>query len=54
MKVQKENNRFNVKIVVANYYFGTWNIGTLKGRSGEVCEVLCRRKVKVCCIQKIR
>ena len=26
--------------VVANYHFGTWNIGTLKGKSGEVCEVL--------------
>ena len=43
MKVQKENNRFNVEIVVSNYCFGTWNIGTLRGRSGEVCEVLCRR-----------
>ena len=28
---------------MANYRFGTWNIGTLKGRSGEVCEVLRRR-----------
>ena len=54
MKIQKENNRFNVEIVVANYCFGTCNIGTLKGRSGEVCEVLCRRKAKVCCIQDIR
>ena len=39
---------------MANYCFGTWNIGTLKGKSGEVCKVLCRRKVKVCCIQEIR
>ena len=39
---------------MANYYFGTWNIGTLKGGSGEVCEVLCRRKVKVYCIQEER
>ena len=30
MKVKKiENNRFNVETVVANYHFGTWNIGTL-------------------------
>ena len=50
----KENNRFNVETVVANYHFGSWNIGTLKGRSGEVCEVLRRRKVKVCCIQEVR
>ena len=33
---------------------GTWNIGTLKGKSGEICEVLRRRKVKVCCIQEVR
>ena len=39
---------------MANYFFGTWNIGTLKGKSGEVCEVLCTRKVKVCCIQEVR
>ena len=54
MKVKKENNRFNMETVIANYCFGTWDIGTLKGRSGEVCEVLWRRKVQVCCIQEIR
>ena len=54
MKVKKENNRFNVETVVANYCFGTWNIGALIGKLCEVCEVLCRRKVKVCCIQEIR
>ena len=26
MKVKKENNRFNVETVVANYHFGTCNI----------------------------
>ena len=51
---ENENNRFNAEIVAANYHFGTWNIGTLKGKSGEVCEVLRRRKVKVCCIQEVR
>ena len=54
MKVKKENKRFNVETVVANYCFGTWNIGTLKGKSGEVCKVLHRRKVKACCIQEVR
>ena len=54
MKVKKEIKRFNAETVVANYRFGTWNIGTLKGKSGEVCKVLCRRKVKVCCIQEVR
>ena len=54
MKMKVKENRFNAETVVANYCFGTWNIGTLKGKSGEVCEVLCRRKVKVCCIQEVR
>ena len=54
MKIKKEYNRFNVETVVANYHFVTWNIGTLKGRSGEVCEVLHRKKVEVCCIQEVR
>ena len=39
---------------MANYRFGTSNIGTLKGKSGNICEVLHRRKVKVCFIQEIR
>ena len=39
---------------MANYHFGTWNIGTLKSRPGEVCKVLHRRKVKVCCIQEVK
>ena len=43
---EKENNRFNAEIVVANYCFGTWNIGTLKGRSGEVCEVCAEGKLR--------
>ena len=47
----ERNSRFNAETVVANYRFGTWNIGTLKSRSGEV---LRRRKVKVCCIQEVR
>ena len=38
MKVKKENKRFNAETVVANYRFGTWNIGTLKGKSGEVAD----------------
>ena len=53
MKLKKENKRFNAETVVANYRFGTWKIGTLKGKSGEVCEVFHRRKVKVCHIQEV-
>jgi len=29
-----------------------WNIGTWTDRSGELAEVLKRRKVNICCVQK--
>ena len=32
----------------------TWNVGSLTGKSGEVVEVLWRRKVDICCIQEVR
>ena len=34
--------------------FGTWNVGSMTGRSGEVADALERRKVKVCCVQETR
>ena len=34
--------------------FGTWTVWTLTGRSGEIAEVLERRRVKVCCVQETR
>lgn len=33
---------------------GTLNVGTMRGRSGEVVEMLCRRDVDLCCIQECR
>ncbi|XP_029653318.1 uncharacterized protein LOC115226458 [Octopus sinensis] len=33
---------------------GTFNVGTLKGRSGEITEILEWRLVDVCCIQEAR
>ena len=30
------------------------NVGTLRGRSSEVVETMCRRKVDLCCLQEIR
>ena len=32
----------------------TWNVGSMVGRSFEVAETLCRRKVSVCCLQEVR
>lgn len=33
---------------------GSWNVGSLTGRSGEVVEALYRRKVDICCLQETR
>jgi len=32
----------------------TWNVGTMRRRSGEVAEVLRKRRVSVCCVQETR
>jgi exonuclease III len=34
--------------------FGTWNAGSLSGRSGEVVDELWRRRVDVCAVQETR
>jgi hypothetical protein len=34
--------------------FGTWNVGSLSGRSGEIVDELWRRRVDVCAVQKRR
>ena len=34
--------------------FGSWNVGTMTGRSSEIVEVLERRRVDVCCVQETR
>mgnify|MGYP007071599789 CR=1 FL=1 len=34
--------------------FGSWNVGSMTGRSSEVVEVLERRRVDVCCVQETR
>ena len=32
---------------------GTWNLGGLGGKGGEVCEELRRRIIDVCCLQEV-
>ena len=34
--------------------FGSWNVGSLKGKCMELCEVLLKRRVDVCCVQEAR
>ena len=33
---------------------GSLNVGTMRGRSGEVVETLARRQVDICCVQEVR
>ena len=33
---------------------GSWNVGSMSGKAGEVADVLNRRKVMVCCVQETR
>ena len=40
-------DRFKVRV-------GTWNVGTLTGRSRELAEVLKRRNVNICCVQETK
>ena len=44
---QLVGERFKVRV-------GTWNVGTLTGKSRELVEVLKRRKVNICCVQETR
>ena len=35
------------------FRLGTWNVGTLRDRAGEI-ETLNRRKIDICCVQEVR
>lgn len=37
-----------------HFRVGSWNVGSLKGRAGEVVETLQRRRVDVCCVSEVR
>ena len=37
-----------------NFRISTLNVGTMRGRSGEVVEIVFRRKVDICCLQETR
>ena len=37
-----------------SFSFGSYNIGSLNGKSMELCEELVRREVGICCIQEVR
>ena len=37
-----------------SFSFGSYNIGSLNGKSIKLCEELVRREVGICCIQEVR
>ena len=39
---------------IKHFRSATINVGTMKGRSGEIVEMLERRRVDVCCVQEVR
>ena len=39
---------------MGQWRMGSWNVGSLTGRSMEVTEELCKRKVDVCGLQETR
>ena len=43
----RHNGRFGVQV-------GTWNLGSLSGKGGEVCEELRKSMIDVCCLQEVR
>ena len=59
-KREKQDTLQKVKISslssLKNTHFrvGSWNVGSLKGRAGEVVETMQRREIDVCCIQEVR
>ena len=41
-------------VLLRDFYFGSFNIRPLDGKSMELCEKLLRREVGICCIQEVR
>ena len=37
-----------------NFRIGTLNVGTLRGKAGEVVETMTRRGIDLCCVQEVR
>ena len=33
---------------------GTWSLGSVSGKGGEVCKEVRKRMVDVCCLQEVR
>ena len=40
--------------VRTSFRIASWNVGTMRGRSGEIVETISRRGIDVCCLQETR
>ena len=52
--VNSEHRPIVIPLSGSKFRLGSWNVGTMRGRSGEVVEVLTSRKIDVCCVQEVR
>ena len=42
------------KIPYNKFKIASWNIGTMRGRSNEIVEIITRRNIDLCCVQEVR
>lgn len=54
VEAQYVNMRIPRKDKIGSVRLGSWNVGSLSGRSLEVTEVLSRKKIDICCLQEVR
>ena len=52
--VNPEHHPIFIPLSRIKFRLGSWNVGTKRGRSRKVVEVLTRRKIDVCCVQEVR
>ena len=50
----RPTSRDHVRHNFRNFRISTLNVGTMRGRSGEVVETVSRRKVDIYCLQETR
>ena len=53
-KQRHQVSRHKSDLKSMNFRAGSLNVGTLKGRAGEVVETLQRRNIDICCVQEVR
>ncbi|KAL5189467.1 Enoyl-CoA hydratase 2, peroxisomal [Glycine soja] len=53
-RTQPSQACYNYAILMWRIRFGTWNIGTLTGKSMEIVDVMVRRKINFMCLQETK